>query len=33
VILDGKEKMKGYKDKISAEEAAAQVKHIRAFKK
>jgi len=33
VILEGKEKMKGYKDKITAEEAAAQVKHIRSFKK
>ena len=33
VILEGKDKMKGYKDKITAEEAAAQVKFIRAFKK
>ena len=33
VILEGKEKMKGYKDKISAEEAAEQVKYVRAFKK
>ncbi|MEI6654147.1 MAG: cytochrome c [Verrucomicrobiota bacterium] len=33
VILEGKEKMKGYKDKITAEEAAEQVKFIRAFKK
>ena len=33
VILEGKEKMKGYKDKITAEEAADQVKYVRAFKK
>lgn len=33
VILEGKGKMKGYKDKITAEEAAAQVKYVRAFKK
>ena len=33
VILEGKEKMKGYKDKITAEEAAEQVKFVRAFKK
>jgi mono/diheme cytochrome c family protein len=33
VILEGKEKMKGYKDKITAEEAAEQVKYVRAFKK
>ena len=32
-ILEGKDKMKGYKDKITAEEAAAQVKFVRAFKK
>jgi len=32
-ILEGKGKMKSYKDKITAEEAAAQVKFIRAFKK
>lgn len=33
VILEGKDKMKGYKDKITAEEAAEQVKYVRAFKK
>jgi len=33
VILEGKEKMKGYKDKITEAEAKEQVKYIRAFKK
>ena len=33
VILEGKEKMKGYKDKMTEAEAKDQVKYIRAFKK
>ena len=33
VILEGKGKMKGYKDKVTAAEAAELVKYIRAFKK
>lgn len=33
VILEGKEKMKGYKEKVTAEEAADLVKYVRAFKK
>jgi len=32
-ILEGKEKMKGYKDKITEAEAADLVKYVRAFKK
>ncbi len=33
VILEGKDKMKGYKDKISEAEATELVKYIRTFKK
>ena len=33
VILEGKEKMKGYKDKITEAEAKEVVTYIRAFKK
>ena len=33
VILGGKEKMKGFKDKITDADADALVKYIRAFKK
>ncbi len=32
-ILEGKGKMKGFKDKVSEEDAKALVKHVRAFKK
>jgi len=32
-ILDGKDKMKGFKGKIADADVAALVKHIRAFKK
>ena len=32
-ILEGKEKMKGYKDKVTEAEAAELVKYVRAFKK
>ncbi len=33
IILEGKGKMKGYKDKVTAAEAEALVKYVRAFKK
>ncbi|MEI6607545.1 MAG: cytochrome c [Verrucomicrobiota bacterium] len=33
VILEGKEKMKGYKDKVTEAEAKEVVAYIRAFKK
>jgi len=33
VILEGKDKMKGYKDKVTEAEAKDLVKHVRAFKK
>jgi len=33
VILEGKEKMKAYKDKMTEAEAKDQVKYVRAFKK
>ena len=33
VILEGKEKMKGYKDKITEAEAKEVLAHVRAFKK
>jgi len=32
-ILEGKNKMKGFKDKVSEEDAKALVKYVRAFKK
>jgi cytochrome c553 len=32
VVIDGKEKMKGYKDKLSTEEIKDLVAHIRKFK-
>lgn len=33
VILEGKEKMKGYKEKVTEAEAKELVKYVRAFKK
>jgi len=33
IITDGKEKMKAFKDKLTADEIKALVGHIRAFKK
>jgi len=33
VILEGKDKMKGYKDKITEAEAKEVLAHVRAFKK
>jgi len=33
VILEGKDKMKGYKDKVTEAEAKELVKYVRAFKK
>ena len=33
IILEGKDKMKGYKDKVTAVEANELVKYVRAFKK
>ena len=32
-ILEGKDKMKGYKDKVTEAEAKDLVKHVRSFKK